>query len=501
MRLRRRRKNPSTGLKRHASLKRRAAAAGLSTKGTSATLAARLAAGKKAARKRRRRKATRKNPSRKRRSRRVARKNPPRRRRRRARRNPAASTVAGLRSQAKAMGIKTTGNKAALRARVQAARDSRAGDLRKAAGRRYGRGKDPKRVAAGKKAARTRARRAGGGGGKRSGKRRGGRRLTRAGAARKARRARRVTGKYTRSARRILRSSPKRSRRRSIARSYMSARSISRRVKKGYIKGADAKLARVYGLTKINPSIQGAAKDFGRTVLPVILPGFAAFVGAASIGHMLGHKLAARVSNPTLQRAIVPATGFAVTGVAYTVLKMSSKMQRYAMPVAVGGSLATLLLWFLNTKVGQDIAAKLKLPITLKEISAAPATAEKALEDGAKDMQEGKTAGLGSLDLQALVGKYMTVDKYMGGLGALTVHESPKNWYGRSDMGRYVGAGAQNALGLYAESNYPVHVGTPGDNIRPMAKLLNGFGAMALKDTPGGTEVSLGGMFEGDTAI
>lgn len=464
MRVRRRRKNPSTtGLKRHASLKRRAASLGLSTKGTSATLSARLGSRKNPKRKKRR-KAARSNP-RKRRARRTARKNPaaPRRRKRRARRNP-RETQAEFVARG-APGSIGTGY-------ITAAKRSAA--AKKGWAKRRRSGTAPK------------------------GKKRRGRRMSKASALKRARRARHVTGQFSRSARRILKAAPKRSARRGIARSYMSARSISRRVKKGYIKGANAQLARAYGLTKINFSLQGAAKDFGRIVLPVMLPGFGAFIGAAAAGHFLGHKLAAKISNPMLQKAAVPATGFAITGLAFTLLKMSKSaaMQRAAMPVAFGGSIATLLLWFLNTKTGQDLAAKVHLPVTLKEIAASSAASDKGTQDAVEVMaKSGASAGL---NMQALVGGYMTVNKFMG---AVAVHESPANWYGRSDMAGYVGAGAKNSLGEYASTNYQVHDATPGDNVRSMAKLLNGFGGMTLQDTPGGTEIHLGGIFDGESAI
>jgi len=481
-RTRRRRKNPgaTSALKRHNALRRRAAAAGISSKGTTAQLSARLGG-------------------------RAKRKNPIRRKKRRARRNPAGRTIsatgqrltgyAALRAQAKNMGIKASGSKAQLQARVKAARTRKASGLKKATGKTYGlaprkvRKRKPKAVAAPKKAARRRKPAS------KKGKPRRKKKLTRAQSLARARSTRRTRGKKVGIARRILKSKKSSRHTKGIARTYMAARGISGRVRRRRLGSTDAKLARAMGLTRINPSFMGAMRDVKNLMVPVILPGFGGFVGIMAASQWLGTKIAAKVTHPMVQRAAVPVTGLVISGAAFAILKATKNKhaQMAAMPVLVGGAIGSLLLALLHSQWGQSLAAKLRLPITFKEST--PAQAAQAVADGAKDAQ---VAGVAITP--AMVGAYLPLKDYMG---AAMIHETPGNYYGRTDMGGYVGAGGQTALGAYAASNYPVHDAGPGDNIRNSAKLLGGFsGGLAVQDTPGGTRiVPLGGAFDGESAL
>lgn len=486
-RTRRRRKNPgaTSALKRHNALRRRAAAAGISSKGTTAQLSARLGG-----------RTARKNPIR-RKKRRAARKNPSQRptRRRRVRRNPAASDLKGLRAQAKSMGLKASGSKSSLKARVVAARRRRAGGLKKATGRTYGlaprvvRKRKPKAVAAPKKAARRRKPAS-----KKSKPRRK-KKITRLQALARARSARRTRGKRVGIARRILKSKKSSRHTKGIARTYMAARGISGRVRRRRLGHTDAKLARAMGLTRINPSFMGAMRDVKNLMVPVILPGFGGFVGIMAASQWLGTKIATKVTHPIAQRAVVPVTGLVISGAAFAILKATKNKhaQMAAMPVLVGGAIGSLLLALLHSQWGQSLAAKLRLPITFKEST--PAQAAQAVADGAKDA---KVAGVAITP--AMIGAYLPLKDYMG---AAMIQETPGNYYGRTDMGGYVGAGGQTALGAYAASNYPVHDAGPGDNLRNSAKLLGGFsGGLAVQDTPGGTRiVPLGGAFDGESAL
>jgi hypothetical protein len=285
--------------------------------------------------------------------------------------------------------------------------------------------------------------------------------------------------------------------RRRIGRAYLMARSVARGVDKKRIGGKNAELARAMGLTSINPSIKGIATDVGRLMIPVVLPGVTSFVGVMAAAQWAGSKIAERTANVHLRRAAVPVTGLVISGALYGTLKMSksAKVQRAAGAVFIGGAIGSMLLALLHTEMGQKLAAKLKLPITLTTPTEGQVAAGAS---AAADVASGTVKGVEITP--AMVGAYAVIKDYMG---AALVHESPGNWFGRQDMGAYVGKGAQNALGAYAASNFPIHDAGPGDNVRNSARLLSGFsGDLALKDTPLGTEiVGLGGVFDGESSI
>jgi hypothetical protein len=178
---------------------------------------------------------------------------------------------------------------------------------------------------------------------------------------------------------------------------------------------------------------------------------------------------------------------------------MGKKTQRMAMPVLIGGSLATVIHILFHTKTGQKLASKLKLPFAL--VQGTDAQAEQAQEDApAAAAAPEATAGLAG---------YMTVSQYMG---SMDISPMGPSWYGRGDMGDYVDSAPQNEFGEYTASDFPVHSPGPGDNINVMATLgsygaayppggYDGYGEMQLEETPGGTMILAGGIFDGKSCI
>lgn len=455
----------------------------------------RVAAGKKAARTRKRNASKRRSPARKRTT-------------ARRRRNPAKKKVsAGLRhynalqKEAKRLGISAKGTTGQLEARIAQSKGL------------------TKRSASSRKRKTT----------KRKTTKRRGRKMTRAGAARKGRATRKVRGKHARSARTVIRRNRgKKSRearaKRGVARTYMRARGISQRAKSRRMPAGAAKLAKAYGLTRVNPTgVKGAFKDMRAMFVPTILPATGGFVGAAVLGQMAGTKIAAMkwaqgLKSPAAKRAIVPLSTLGITLIAFAALKgAKGNAQRAAMPVLIGGGIATLVHTLLHTKMGQDLASKLKLPLALKD--ATDAQVEKGAEDGEK-MANGETTGS--------VGGYMTVSQYLGGFTEVPVSKKGPSFYGRSDIspiGDYVDSGPQEAFGAYVASDFPVHTPGPGDNISVHASLMglgaayppggyDGLGSYndpqlpdldySLEETPGGTIVmpmGEAGIFGGRSAI
>jgi hypothetical protein len=462
----------------------------------------RVAAGKKAARTRKRMAAK-------------------RRRRPAKRRNPARSPTSfsasmprsALTSAAKAAGIKASGTNAQIAGRLNAAKKRRTGGKKKAT-KKTTRRKTTRRTAA----KRTTAKRA-------APKRR--RKMTRKGAARKARAARRVRGKHTTSARAVIkRNKGKKTRaarqRRSVARTYMKARGVAQRAKRGKLAPGAAKLAKAYGLTRVNPNgmnLKAAAKDFRAMLVPTILPATGGFVGAAALGQMIGTKIASTkmvsgqiAKMPALKGAVVPVTTLGLTLGAFAALRASKKQQKMAMPVLIGGGIATLVHTLLHTKWGQGLASRLKLPLALT--AGTDAQAEQAAEDAAA-VASGQKDQTGA----GLAG-YMSVSQYLGAYGTPISQKGP-SWYGRGDIspvGDFVDAGPQEAFGGYMASDFPVHTPGPGDNVSVHATLegayppggYDGLGALpqlpgySLEETPGGTVVEpMGeaGIFGGKSAI
>jgi len=325
---------------------------------------------------------------------------------------------------------------------------------------------------------------------------------------------------------------------RGVARAYLKTRGIAKRAKSGRMPAGAAKLARSYGLTRVNPTgVKGALEDLRTMLVPTILPAAGGLVGAAVLGQMAGVKLSkmawAQKQSETVKRALVPVSTLGITLATFIALKgAKGNAQRLAMPVLLGGTLATIVHTLLHTKIGQELAAKLQLPIALRH--ATDAQGEQAVEDGAK-------AANGQAEPASDVGSYMTVRQY---LGAVEISKMGPSWYGRGDMspvGDYVDAGPQEAFGSYVASDFPVHSPGPGDNVSVHASLTglgdaygqegifaSGYGAAyppggygaayppggygapmmtpdySLEETPGGTIIEpMGeaGIFGGKTAI
>jgi hypothetical protein len=309
--------------------------------------------------------------------------------------------------------------------------------------------------------------------------------------------------------------------RRRVARSYVRVKNLQRQRLRGTLAPEARKLMRAYGLNRVNPSkgVKSDAKDFGMLLKAIALPGIGGFVGAAALGQLAGSKIVGtewgQKMSPALQRAAFPVTTGAITFAAFWAMRKfkGGAIQRAAMPVAVGGIIATGLHILLHSKIGQTIASKLKLPVTL--VHGTDAQAEQAAEDAAKVAAGQKDAGA-----QGVAG-YLTVRQYLGAMGR---EFSPKgaSWYGRSDispMGDYVDAGPTEAFGSYVASDFPVHTPGPADNASVHAALsgayppggYDGYGAWQdpdlpetpdydLVETPGGTLLA-GGIFNRRTAI
>lgn len=448
----------------------------------STTSAKRRAAAKKAAATRKRKKAARSKAAkkaaatRKRRSRRPAkkvvrrkRKNPARKRKaaskrrtvRRKRKNPrgVSPTRKAAVAEAKRMGVKASGTTAAIQRRIAA------------------------------KHARLR-------GGSKKKKRKTTKKVSRRKSLRKARRARHVTGKHSRSARAIIRRTKGKSKsarnKRGVARTYMRARSVASRAKKGHLDAQAKKMARVYGLTKVNPSFKSIMKEW-KTMLPMGALAGGALLGMTFAGFKLADQFVKRAPAihaklPSIVRQAVPAIGaMAATTLAYSLIRRAKgkiagiNISRLAGPIALGGSAAAVLLLAMQTKKGKELMAKAGIVIQAQETA------------------------------QAGMGSYISVSRYLGdyvdaspaqafGAAFQSQDISPMgpSWYGRD-------------LGMYEASDFPVHSPGPGDNQNVSAQLgegiFGGLGAAALPDyeleqTPGGTIVSLsGGIFGGDTAI
>jgi hypothetical protein len=459
----------------------------------------RVAAGKKAAR-------TRKRMAAKRRRRPAKRRNPAR--------SPTSFSAAmprdALTSAAKAAGIKASGTNAQIAGRLNAAKKRRTGGKKKAT-KKTTRRKTTRRTAAKRTTATAKPRRR--------------KKMTKKQAAAKARRARRVRGKHVKSARSVARNKGKTRasrQRRSVAKTYLRTRGVAQRAKRGKLTPGAAKLAKAYGLTRVNPNgmnLKAAAKDFRAMLVPTILPATGGFVGAAALGQMIGTKIASTkmvsgqiAKMPALKGAVVPVTTLGLTLGAFAALRASKKQQKMAMPVLIGGGIATLVHTLLHTKWGQGLASRLKLPLALT--AGTDAQAEQAAEDAAA-VASGQKDQTGA----GLAG-YMSVSQYLGAYGTPISQKGP-SWYGRGDIspvGDFVDAGPQEAFGGYMASDFPVHTPGPGDNISVHATLegayppggYDGLGALpqlpgySLEQTPGGTIVEpMGeaGIFGGKSAI
>lgn len=450
----RRRRNAST-----TTAKRRAAAKkGARTR--AAKKAARSRAGKKAAatRKRRTRRpakkvARRKNPSRK--------KTTARKTVRRKRKNPrgVSPTRKAAVAEAKRMGVKASGTTAAIQRRIAAKHNRLRGGSKKKAKRKTTKKKVSRRSAA----------------------------------LRKARRSRHVTGKHSRSARAVLSRSKGKTKRarnkRGVARAYMRTRSVAHRAKQGYLDSHAKQMARVYGLTKVNPSFKSIMKEW-KTMLPMGALAGGALLGGIFAGFTISNEIAKRAPAsyakiPSIVRQAIPAiSAMAATTLAYSLIRRSKgkiagiNISRLAGPVALGGSAAAVLLLAMQSKKGKELMARAGVVIQAQDAGA--------------------------------MGSYVSVSRYLGdfvdtgpqeafGAAFQSQDISPMgpSWYGRD-------------LGMYQASDFPVHSPGPGDNKYVQASLGEGIfdglgGALPdyeLEQTPGGTIVSLsGGIFGGDSAI
>ena len=423
-----------------------------------------------------------------------------RRTRVRRRRNPPGD-YRKLQEEAKRLGLKASGTTAQIKARIaqkkarrKAVADSTA-SLAASGKKKTAKKKTAKKKTAKKKTAKKTAKKAAS---KKTPARKkkatkSKKRMSRQQALQRARKARRVGGKHTSSARRTIKKSPSRQKR-GVAKTYMRARSVAMRAAKGRLEPGAAKLAKEYGLTKVNPNgIKGAVKSLKTMMVPTILPAAGGFVGAAALGQMAGNKLAktamVQKQSATVKSLVVPVSTLGITLAAFVALRNSKKMQRAAMPVLVGGSIATIVHALLHTKAGQDVAKKLKLPIALSE--ATDAQGAKLAEDAQK-IASGEEAPSEANGL----GSYMTVSQYLGYYAPIS--QQGPSWYGRSDVsavGDYVDAGPQEAFGKYIASDFPVHTPGPGDNVSVHATLtgLGAYGQQGIFDT--GPEASMGSAY------
>lgn len=467
----RRRRNART------SVSKRKAAARKGARTRAAKKAARSKAAKKAARTRKRRtaaprRARRKNPSRKRKttSRRRTAKKATRKRRRRSNPRGVNANLTAMRAEAKRRGLKASGSLAQIQARI-AAQD-----------RRLRGGSKKKRKTT---------------------KRKGKRKMTKAASLRKARRARRVSGKHSRSAKAVIRRSKGKSRnarqRRGVARAYMRTRSVVSRAKKGHLTKDASKMARVYGLTRVNPGFKSIMKDW-KVMIPMGAIAGGALLGMTWAGFKAADFVAKKVPAETLAKIpgsqyLIPALpgigALLATTAVYTFMRSRPKIGgvnigRFAGPVMLGGSAAAVLLIAMNTAMGKNLMKKSGIVLAAHE------TPEKQAADAANTQ-----GGLGS---------YLTVSRYMGGLGASQeISAQGPSWYGRGDISGFVA------------SDYPVHTPGPGDDDYTMAQLGEGgifgdyvdaspqnrFGGFELEQTPGGTVIEMGeaGIFGGKGVI
>lgn len=347
---------------------------------------ARVRAGKKAARTRVRRKTARKNPAR--RVRRAAVRRAPMKRRIVRRRNPSKAVsqrINELRQQASALGLSTKGTTRALEARI-----ARKGASAQATAK-------PKRTRkpAAKKATAVRS--------KPKAKAR--KKMTRTQALAKARRARRVTGKYSSRARSLVKRGKNKTAR-SISRTYLAARGISKRANKGQLSKENAKLAKAMGLTRINPSMKAIGQD-ALVMLSRFGAAGAGVIGGVVIGLKLGSMLQAKLPAATpafIRNNAVPLTTLGLAAGVWTGMKLGKKTQSWAMPVGLGIGAAGALFMLTHTKMGQDLLGKMGITMAIKAVN----------KDGTGTMAapetkpDGTAAGLGAYVLgEYVLGQYV----------------------------------------------------------------------------------------------
>jgi len=140
-------------------------------------------------------------------------------------------------------------------------------------------------------------------------------------------------------------------------------------------KWAGGSYARSHGLTRVNPSMSGVAKD-----LMALLPEVGAGVGSLVLLAVVGNKLQAKLPDSVKSKvptSMVPWVPTITTGVlaavAYGALRMSknAKLSKLSVPVLIGGAAATALHAMVAIKVkgadGQQISLAKKLGLPMGE--------------------------------------------------------------------------------------------------------------------------------------
>lgn len=174
---------------------------------------------------------------------------------------------------------------------------------------------------------------------------------------------RRLTKRIRRTTKMIAGSKSKRQKARLRARrKSMVARRGALAVKRRSLskKWAGGSYARSHGLTRVNPSMSGVAKD-----LMALLPEVGAGVGSLVLLAVVGNKLQAKLPDSVKSKvptSMVPWVPTITTGVlaavAYGALRMSknAKLSKLSVPVLIGGAAATALHAMVAIKVKNSAA-------------------------------------------------------------------------------------------------------------------------------------------------
>lgn len=140
-------------------------------------------------------------------------------------------------------------------------------------------------------------------------------------------------------------------------------------------KWAGGSYARSHGLTRVNPSMSGVAKDL-MALLPEVGAGVGSLVLLAFVGNKVVEKLPDSVKSkvPESVKPWVPTISTGVlAAVAYGALRMSknAKLSKLSVPVLIGGAAATALHAMVAIKVkgadGQQISLAKKLGLPMGE--------------------------------------------------------------------------------------------------------------------------------------
>lgn len=145
-----------------------------------------------------------------------------------------------------------------------------------------------------------------------------------------------------------------------------------RALKRGWAGGA---YARSHGLTRVNPSMSGVAKDL-MALLPEVGAGVGSLVLMAVVGNKVVEKLpdSVKAKVPESVKPWVPTiTTGVLAAVAYGALRMSksSKLSKLSVPVLIGGAAATAMHAMVAVKVkaadGSQISLAKKLGLPMGE--------------------------------------------------------------------------------------------------------------------------------------